>query len=323
MKLAAAVGQPAPPPVLNSRHPETYVVQAGDTLWDIAAKFLRDPWNWPEIWQINPQVENPHLIFPGDTLTLVYNDNGRPAVTVTERGPVVTRRRRRPPLAARSRAAARERDPRDSVRAGSGVPVALRRARQKKELAHLPYIVANRNGLVSSAGEDFYARHATAAQGTLYNVVHLGNKLVDPDDNEMLGYEGIYIGQGRVQRDRGSRDVVLARQHTRSVDRRLSAPRAGRDAQKFRPARAGAGRRRANHRRDGRRRAGRTIRSRRSEPRHEARARRRQRAADLSDRQGRARRRRRKGRRSRRCARHRTRHFRQESALARTNPWAR
>ena len=66
----AAVGQQPPSPVLNPGHPDTYVVKQGDTLWDIASMFLRDPWYWPEIWQINPQVENPHLIFPGDILSL-------------------------------------------------------------------------------------------------------------------------------------------------------------------------------------------------------------------------------------------------------------
>ena len=89
LDLAAAVGQPAPPPVLNPRHPDSYVVQRGDTLWDIAAMFLRDPWYWPEIWQINPQVENPHLIYPGDLLSLAYLDDGRPVVNV-ERGPAFT-----------------------------------------------------------------------------------------------------------------------------------------------------------------------------------------------------------------------------------------
>jgi len=200
LRLAAAVGQPAPPPVLNPRHPETYVVQRGDTLWDIAAKFLRDPWNWPEIWQVNPQIENPHLIFPGDTLTLVYNDNGRPAVTVTERGPVVSGGGGVDRLSPRVRELPLESAipaiPYAQVQAFLSRSVVL----EKKELAHLPYVVANHDGLVASAGQDFYARHASGATGTIYNVVHLANKLVDPDDDAVLGYEGIYIGQGRVKR---------------------------------------------------------------------------------------------------------------------------
>jgi len=78
-----AVAQNNGGPVLNPRHPETYVVEAGDTLWDIASLFLRDPWYWPEIWQINPQVENPHLIFPGDRLSLAYLDDGSPVIQLS------------------------------------------------------------------------------------------------------------------------------------------------------------------------------------------------------------------------------------------------
>ena len=76
---------------LNDDHPDSYVVKKGDTLWDISARFLKQPWLWPEIWQANPQVHNPHLIYPGDVLNLRYL-NGRPSLEVDrsmESGPAI------------------------------------------------------------------------------------------------------------------------------------------------------------------------------------------------------------------------------------------
>jgi len=66
---------------VRSDHPDEYVVVKGDTLWDISGKFLEKPWQWPSIWQANPQVENPHLIYPGDRLSLVYID-GQPRLMI-------------------------------------------------------------------------------------------------------------------------------------------------------------------------------------------------------------------------------------------------
>jgi len=199
LDLAAAVGQPAAPPVLNPRHPDSYVVQRGDTLWDIAAMFLRDPWYWPEIWQINPQVENPHLIYPGDTLSLAYLDDGRPVVNV-ERGPAFTGGGGVDRLSPRVREEPLEEAiptiPYETLAAFLSRSVVL----DKDQLDGLPYILAHREGLIASSGRDVYARGVTAPTGAVFNLVHRGDELVDPDNNSVLGYQGIFIGQGRVDR---------------------------------------------------------------------------------------------------------------------------
>ena len=67
--------------VLKDGHPDRHVVVKGDTLWDISGTFLDSPWLWPEIWYVNPQIDNPHLIYPGDVITLVYVD-GEPQLRV-------------------------------------------------------------------------------------------------------------------------------------------------------------------------------------------------------------------------------------------------
>lgn len=66
--------------------PKTYEVKKGDTLWDISALYLDSPWLWPRLWQINPDINDPHLIYPGDKLTLVWR-NGQPMLS---RKPLLT-----------------------------------------------------------------------------------------------------------------------------------------------------------------------------------------------------------------------------------------
>ena len=69
------------PPKVKDGAPQTYSVVKGDTLWDISAMYLHNPWLWPRLWQVNPIIENPHLIYPGDKLSLMWS-SGQPVLSV-------------------------------------------------------------------------------------------------------------------------------------------------------------------------------------------------------------------------------------------------
>jgi hypothetical protein len=174
--------------------PERYVVQKGDTLWDIASRFLSDPWYWPEIWYINPQVENPHLIYPGDELALIWVD-GKPRV-VLERGGAtrLSPRVREQPLSEAIRAI-----PWNIVEAFMSRPTVL----AKEQVKNAPYVVAGReHRIASAAGDDVYVRRlpSAAAPGASYRLYHVGPELRDPDDGDVLGYDGVYTGLGQLTR---------------------------------------------------------------------------------------------------------------------------
>jgi hypothetical protein len=61
---------------------EDYLVKKGDTLWDISDHFLKDPWEWKKLWENNPQIENPHLIYPDDLIKLSFNEKGEPFIEI-------------------------------------------------------------------------------------------------------------------------------------------------------------------------------------------------------------------------------------------------
>ena len=179
---------------LNPDAPATYVVKKGDTLWGIAKVFLRDPWFWPEIWQVNPQVQNPHLIYPGDTLRLVYID-GKPTITL-QRGDFA---RVEPRVRSQPLEGAITTIPYETVAAFMSKPSVL----AKEQINSAPYVLATRDmHVIMAEGDTVYARGFSrpAELGTHYNVVRVGDALRDPDDNRIVGYDGVFTGAGHITR---------------------------------------------------------------------------------------------------------------------------
>ena len=193
----AAAAQRSMSVPLAPNAPERYVVKQGDTLWDIAGVFLKDPWYWPEIWYVNPSIANPHLIYPGDELQLSYV-GGQPRVTLGQAGATrLSPEVRSQPLASAIRAI-----PYDLLMDFVGRPQLLD-ARQVKDS---PYVMGMRDRhIIGSTENEIYAKGlGNPAPGTRYTIVHVGDELRDPDDGDTLGYMGHFAATGQVIQTSGA-----------------------------------------------------------------------------------------------------------------------
>ncbi len=201
--IVFSLGAGAEPVALNPSHPDQYVVVKGDTLWDISAMFLEKPWLWPEIWHVNPQIDNPHLIFPGDTI-LLSDSGGQPRLTLRRGSRTVklSPRVRETPIDQ-----AIPTIPIDAIQQFLTQPRVL----EKHELDNMPYIVAFADEhIIGGAGIRAYVRSIESSDNSTYTVVRPGDPYEDPDTGETLGYEGIYVGDGSLERTGDPATVALA-----------------------------------------------------------------------------------------------------------------
>ncbi|TLM75718.1 LysM peptidoglycan-binding domain-containing protein [Microbulbifer harenosus] len=193
--LLVAFGLQAQDVRLKPDHPDTYVVQKGDTLWDISGRFLSQPWYWPEIWQVNPQVENPHLIYPGDRLNLVYV-NGQPRLEL-ERGPTAYKLS---PASNNRLGPAVRREPIDSAIPAiplDAINAFLSRTRIVGPGAFrgVPYVISGQDQrILMGAGEKIYARGDFREPLPSYGIYRPGPVYADPYTGEELGQQALDVG---------------------------------------------------------------------------------------------------------------------------------
>jgi LysM domain len=196
-RLSGNAPEAAPAPtadMIKPTAPAQYTVKRGDTLWGIANVFLKNPWQWPEIWYVNPKIENPHLIYPGDVLVLAYGRDGRPQISLGQEGAL----RLDPALRSTPLDNAIPTIPYAAIAAFLSRPALL----SKQEVKSAPYVLGFPDEH-QIAGDDtvVYMRGlAQAPSGARYSVIHVGDPIVDPDSGKTLGFMGIYASTAVVQR---------------------------------------------------------------------------------------------------------------------------
>ena len=186
--------------------PDRYVVVKGDTLWDISARFLKDPWRWPDVWGLNKEeIKNPHWIYPGDVIVLDFTGN-TPRLRKDGAGGSVSDgsdadwRLMDAKLSPTMR--------RQSLEAGaiSSIPAAAIRPFLTRplvvgvdELNSAPTLVAGpENRVVLSAGDTAFATGVVWEEHAGWSVYRPGRTLTDPDTKEFLGREVIYLGDAQI-----------------------------------------------------------------------------------------------------------------------------
>jgi hypothetical protein len=200
------VGVAADEVKLAENAPDRYVVVKGDTLWGISARFLKDPWRWPDVWGLNKdEIKNPHWIYPGDVVILDFSGK-TPRLRKEGAGPgaggdvsgdwqLVTTKlspaMRRLDLAA----GAIPSIPLSAIGPFLTKPLVV----GEEELKSGPEIVAGpENRVVLSAGDTAFARGIARESGADWSAYRAGRALIDPDTKELLGHEAIHLGDARV-----------------------------------------------------------------------------------------------------------------------------
>lgn len=248
--LAIAAPAYADTVALTPDHPDRYVVQKGDTLWDISKRFLKDPWRWASVWTINEQVKNPHLIYPGDVILLTYVD-GKPQLSVAREEKVVPAPAGVEGLTVTPTTAIEE--PAGETPTGMNVVKLRPKAHIESIASAIPTIspeaivpflteplAVGRSELGQAGyvtiglddrralgdGSQFYARGLKNSGTEYYQIFRQGAPLKHPDTGETLAYEALFLGDARLLESGDPAKLVVTRvkQEILPTDRLLQTP---------------------------------------------------------------------------------------------------
>ena len=208
--------------------PSEYTVVKGDTLWGISGRFLKDPWKWPLIWQMNQeQIKNPHLIYPGDVvrldrealrLSLNSGGSGGESMGGSSAAAAANVVKLEPKVRIEPLQTAIPSIPGSVIGPFLSQPLVV----EVGGLDNAPAILATEESrVIIGVGDTAYADRIGTDDGVNWQVFRPGVPLRDPDSGEVLGYEAKYVGDARVQRfgNPTTLHITKARQEINRGDR--------------------------------------------------------------------------------------------------------
>lgn len=207
------------PVEIERDHPDRYVVVRGDTLWDISARFLKSPWLWPEVWHINPNIRNPHLIYPGDVVVLHYVD-GKPYLTLEGQAgitPPVPKGMKTVKLSPQIRTEELQKSITTIPRSAIEPFLFNHRVVNRQTLKLAPYIVSTfEQHLAAGTGDTIYVRNLKNSKIGGFQIVREGMVYKNPETDEILGYEAQNLAESRLIREGKDRDELASLKITRT-----------------------------------------------------------------------------------------------------------
>jgi hypothetical protein len=223
--------------------PTLYLVKAGDTLWDIAGLYLQHPWLWPRLWKLNPQVNNPHLIYPGDQLHLQFDADGQPILTLNSQKVAVSSST---PAYTKGHAAGSgtiKLTPQIRRLAKTDKPVpaiALADIRpflseeqlvSEQQLESLPYVLGGKDNVKNAVSGHLLYVKGELDQTQRYGIYRQGEAYKDPQTGDLMGYEAVLMAEAKVlppamvdEQQISRIEVQNSRREVRQGDRLLPMP---------------------------------------------------------------------------------------------------
>ncbi len=205
---------------LTPTHPDQYIVVKHDTLWGIAEKFLKHPWQWPELWKANDKIKQPNLIYPSDIIHLTMI-NGKPQISLLERKPLVQDNTQSVCIL-KDEGAKKGRSGFSVSKEGKLLPC-IREVAVKQAIALIPYekiaafinaskVVSEHNvsqapyvidiageHLIAGVGDRLYVHGLTEPDRHTYSIYRKGDSYISPDNGDVLGYDLNYIADATLQ----------------------------------------------------------------------------------------------------------------------------